>query len=48
MELDAEAGSESAEKCIFMSAVRREEACAHVPLSPEAVQLSQDTLGAVY
>ena len=42
MELDAEAGKQSAEKCIFYERCpKRREACAHVPLSPEAVQLSR-------
>ena len=42
MELDAEAGKQSAEKCIFYDRCpKRREACAHVPLSPEAVQLSR-------
>ena len=43
MELDAEAEeSRSAEKCIFYERCpKRREACAHVPLSPEAVQLSR-------
>ena len=42
MELDAEAGKQSAEKCIFYERCpKRREACAHVPLSPEAVQLSK-------
>ncbi|WP_337367475.1 ABC transporter ATP-binding protein [Clostridium sp.] len=42
MELDAEEGKQSAEKCIFYERCpKRREACAHVPLSPEAVQLSR-------
>ena len=42
MELDAEAGKQSAEKCIFYERCpKRRETCAHVPLSPEAVQLSR-------